>query len=150
MQTTQNPPMLKEGFSFSFYPNACKECGGECCVGESGYIFLTLNEAEKIATFLSLSLEDFARKYLLKVGYRFSLIEKPYKDGFACVFFDETTKSCQIYPLRPRQCVKFPFWDKLKGKKCSDLGELFALCRGVRNPAVNINIPQNLSTKSSK
>lgn len=147
MSIKQNPPTLKEGFSFSFYPSACKQCGGECCIGESGYIFLNLSEAEAIAKSLSLSLESFAKQYLLKVGYRFSLIEKPYKSGFACVFFDEDSKSCKIYPLRPKQCKDFPFWDKLRGKKCKDLGELFALCKGVENPAINVRIPQNLSTK---
>nr|WP_258864542.1 YkgJ family cysteine cluster protein [Helicobacter sp. MIT 01-3238] len=126
-------------FSFEFVPSACKECGGKCCVGESGYIFLSLSQAEAIADFLHLSLEDFARKYLIKVGYRFSLIEKRYENGFACVFFDEVKKSCQIYPLRPKQCVDFPFWDKMRGKKCEDLGELFALCRGVRNPANSVD-----------
>ncbi len=129
----------QKDFSFGFSKKACETCGGKCCVGESGYIFLSLKEAEQIAKFLSCSLEDFAKKYLIKVGYRFSLVEKPYQNGFACVFFDEQKKCCKIYPLRPKQCVDFPFWEKCKGKKCEELTELFAMCKGVVNPANSVN-----------
>lgn len=117
----------KEGFEFSFDSSACGSCGGRCCVGESGYIFLTLKEAESIATFLGVGFEDFVLHYVKKVGYRFSLIEKPYEDGFACVFFDTAKKQCGIYATRPAQCRSFPFWQGAK----EQLTELCALCPGI-------------------
>ncbi|ETD27388.1 YkgJ family cysteine cluster protein [Helicobacter canis] len=119
----------KAGFDFGFDSSACKGCGGRCCVGESGYIFLTLKEAESIATFLGVEFEEFVLHYVKKVGYRFSLIEKPYEDGFACVFFDTQKKQCGIYATRPAQCRSFPFWEGLRSK--SELAELCALCPGV-------------------
>ena len=32
----------QKDFSFGFSKKACETCGGKCCVGESGYIFLSL------------------------------------------------------------------------------------------------------------
>lgn len=117
----------KEGFEFSFDSSACGSCGGRCCVGESGYIFLTLKEAESIAISLGVAFEDFVLHYVKKVGYRFSLIEKPYEDGFACVFFDTAKKQCGIYEKRPAQCRSFPFWEGAK----EQFAELCTLCPGV-------------------
>ena len=103
--------MIKQdGYNYAFDPTACDKCGGGCCTGESGYIRTTIAEAEMIARFLGVGFDEFARKYLIKVGYGFSLVEKPYEDGYACVFFDETDRKCSIYPVRPRQCVDLPFW----------------------------------------
>lgn len=101
----------KDGYNFGFDESKCAECGGRCCTGESGYIKLTLDESERIAGALDLGIEEFAMKYLIKIGYGFSLKEKPYADGFACVFFDETNRNCGIYDTRPKQCREFPFWE---------------------------------------
>lgn len=110
---------------FIFNNDACKTCGGRCCIGESGYIFLSLKEAESIAKFLDLEFENFALKFLKKVGYRFSLIEKPYENGAACIFFDEQCKNCAIYSVRPSQCKSFPFWENLDK-------EALKICPGVK------------------
>ena len=48
--------ITKEGFDFSFNPKACEECGGKCCTGESGYIWVNPLEMQKIANFLNISL----------------------------------------------------------------------------------------------
>lgn len=120
----------KDGFDFSFDETCCKECGGKCCYGESGYIFVSVAEMRKIAEFLNMSLEDLALKYVRKVGYRFSFIEQKCvieSDGVRCVFFNENTKCCDIYPVRPRQCVTFPFWDMYK----KDKSELLSRCIGI-------------------
>ena len=122
--------MLKEkGFAFSFDSNKCQECGGKCCCGESGYIFVNAKEIENIAKFLEMDFESFCLKFVKKVGYRYSLIEKKEKNGmgYACVFFDEEKKQCKIYSVRPNQCVKFPFWDCYK----DDFSELLKECIGV-------------------
>ncbi|GLP63377.1 hypothetical protein HpBGD133_16290 [Helicobacter pylori] len=52
----------------------------------------------QISAFLQLELEEFSQKYVKKVGYKFSLLEKDAKEwGLACVFLDLETKKCQIY-----------------------------------------------------
>ena len=105
--------ICKDGFDYCFHEDACKECEGNCCIGESGYIWVTREEIKNIANFLKMDVEAFIDKYLFKVGYKFSIKEKKYKNGFACIFFDN---GCQIYPVRPKQCKSFPFWDYFKDK----------------------------------
>lgn len=105
--------ITKEGFNFNFDENKCNECGGKCCIGESGYIFLNINEIKKIAKFLNMDFETFTMKYIRKVGDRYSLIEKNHTSGKACIFFDDI-KKCSIYDVRPQQCRTFPFWDSFK------------------------------------
>lgn len=117
----------KDGFSFKFNPNACRDCKGNCCIGESGYIWISLNEIESLAIFLGLSIDEFSKRYLIKVGYRYSLKEKSFQDGYACIFFDENRLRCTVYDVRPNQCKTFPFWNYFK----SHLKELERECPGV-------------------
>ena len=114
----------KEGFSYKFNPDACKSCEGNCCIGESGYIWVSPIEIKEIAKFLGINEEEFKKEYLIKVGYKYSIKEKPYKGGFACVFFDN---GCKIYEVRPKQCRTFPFWDYFKDK----VDELKKECPGI-------------------
>jgi len=105
----------KEGFSFSFNPKACEECGGKCCTGESGYIWVTPIEMQKIANLLKISVDELKAMFLIKAGYKFSIKEKELdKNNYACWFFDEKTSRCKIYEARPNQCRTFPFWDFFK------------------------------------
>ena len=108
-----------EGFDFGFDSSACASCGGYCCTGESGYIWVKYHEIEAIADFLEQSVEDFATIHLKKVKHRYSLIERVReKEGdFACIFFDDALNRCSIYPVRPLQCRTFPFWDQYKNNR---------------------------------
>ncbi|PID47131.1 MAG: zinc/iron-chelating domain-containing protein [Proteobacteria bacterium] len=106
--------MSKEGFLFKFDPKACFTCKGNCCIGESGYIWANPSEIKRMADFLNMDFEDFIARYMIKVGFRFSLKEKPFDGGFACIFFDEQNLRCGIYDARPSQCKTFPFWDYFK------------------------------------
>jgi len=117
----------EEGFNYKFNPTACEECEGNCCIGESGYIWVSFKEIENISKFLGIDKDIFINKFLIKVGYKFSIKERPYKNGFACIFFDEKKKKCSIYPVRPKQCKTFPFWDYFK----NNLDELKKECPGV-------------------
>ncbi len=114
----------KEGFPYMFDPDACKECEGNCCIGESGYIWVSPEEIKEIAGFLNIDEDIFINRFLIKVGYRYSLREKPYKNGYACIFFEN---GCKIYPVRPNQCRTFPFWDYYKTR----VDELKKECPGI-------------------
>jgi len=116
----------KDGFAYKFNADACKNCEGNCCIGESGYIWVTPKEIEEIAKFLKMDTEFFRKNCLIKAGYKFSIREKPYKNGFACMFFDKN-KGCMIYPVRPKQCRTYPFWDYFK----THLDELKKECPGI-------------------
>lgn len=120
--------LIKEdGFSFSFDESKCKKCGGNCCIGESGYIWLSPKEKEGMAKFLDLNVDEFTKKYLTKVGYKYSIKEKSFNGGYACVFFDEKRLRCGVYEARPNQCRTFPFWDYFKTR----IRELERECPGV-------------------
>lgn len=110
--------VLKEGFDFAFDPQGCESCGGNCCIGESGNIWINKLEIEKLANHLKLSLNDLRIKHLEKRGYKYSIKEVQLsKDNYACVFFNLEKKQCSIYEARPIQCRTFPFWDYFKSNK---------------------------------
>ncbi len=101
----------ENGYNYQFTPSACGTCGGHCCTGEHGYIWIKYPEIEKLAQHLALDIKDFTKQYLKKVNYRYSLTEKQIaSDNFACVFFDTHKKQCSVYEARPSQCHSFPFW----------------------------------------
>ncbi len=112
-------PIKHDAYPYQFNALACEACGGHCCTGESGYIWVKYPEIESIAKFLELSIEDFAIMYLKKVKHRYSLIERyrEDKEDYACIFFDDTMSRCSIYSVRPLQCRSFPFWEQFKGDK---------------------------------
>ncbi len=122
--------MIKhEDYKFSFDEKACKSCGGKCCTGEHGAIWVSKDECEAFANALNLPLSEFEARFTHRIYGRTSLREKPYIDGYACVFFDETTKGCRFYEIRPQQCRTFPFWECYK----SDFRELKQECKGVKS-----------------
>ena len=117
----------EEGFAYGFNAKACEACQGNCCTGESGYIWVSQEERKAMAEYLKMSEEEFIKEYLLKIRYRFTLKELPYKEGFRCLFFDTTKKQCSIYPVRPHQCRTFPFWDYFK----ENIDEVVTECPGI-------------------
>lgn len=117
----------KDGFSYAFNSGACSSCAGRCCTGESGYIFVSKDEIQKIGKLLDLDIKDFVSRYLFKKGYKYSLKEIKYEDSYECVFFDRELNGCKIYDARPAQCITFPFWDYYKTR----VDELMQECPGI-------------------
>jgi Fe-S-cluster containining protein len=118
----------KEGFDFGFDPEACKNCSGNCCRGETGNIWVTQDEIEAMCHFLQTNQIDFISIYLNRVDNRFSIKERMGERGLECVFFDSLKKCCSIYPARPRQCSTFPFWEYFK----KHVDDLIKECPGIR------------------
>ena len=108
--------MIEEkGYNFKFDETVCSTCEGNCCIGESGYIWINYKEIENLAQYLNISVDEVAQKYIFKVGYKYSLREKKIsKNNYACIFFDLQLKRCSIYEARPKQCRTFPFWEHFK------------------------------------
>ena len=105
----------KKGWRFSFSPSACASCGGKCCTGESGDIWVDKKRMHIIAKFLGIEIGDFFQKYIRRKGMGFSLREVEIEpNNFACIFFDTEKKQCSIYEVRPPQCKSFPFWSEFK------------------------------------
>ena len=104
-------------FNYKFDELKCKECEGNCCIGESGYIWITNYEITFLADHLGISQKETIDKYLFKARYKYSIKEKQLpENNYACVFFDLDKKQCSIYDARPKQCRTFPFWDYFKEK----------------------------------
>jgi Fe-S-cluster containining protein len=89
----------------------CTQCGN-CCSGEPGYVWVTKDEIRRIARFLGREDETLDRSQVRRVGFRYSLTEKP---GGDCIFLrrQSGTTSCVIHPVRPLQCRKWPFWTEV-------------------------------------
>lgn len=102
-------------YPYKFDELKCAMCDGNCCIGESGYIWITKQEIENLTKHLNITIDELAQKFIFKVGYKFSIREKLIsKNNYACVFFDLTKKQCSIYEVRPSQCRTFPFWEYFK------------------------------------
>jgi len=119
--------MTKEGFPFAFNPSACESCEGNCCIGESGYVWVTPPEIKAIANTLEIDEADFRKQHLRKVQYRYSLKERQVGKSFECEFFDIKQRRCTIYDVRPSQCRTFPFWDYFK----EHINEVEKECPGI-------------------
>ncbi len=107
MKKPTEPTWYAGGLAF-----ACRGCGN-CCAGpEEGYVWTDKPEIEAMARHLGITPEQFMRQYTRRIGVRFSLIEK--QPGKDCIFLTQTAtgKGCQVYPVRPRQCRTWPFWNE--------------------------------------
>ena len=101
-------PWYHSGLAFN-----CRQCGN-CCDGpEEGYIWISKEEIIKLADFLKIAPQQLKKKYLRRVGLRYSLIEK--QSSKDCIFLSrnpDQTINCDIYHLRPLQCRTWPFWSE--------------------------------------
>ena len=120
----------KEGFNFAFDPKGCETCKGNCCIGESGYIWINASEINALALHLNLTVDELKYKYLTKIGYKYSIKEvKLASNNFACCFFNLEKRQCSIYHVRPNQCRTFPFWDYFKENE----EEVYKECPAIKN-----------------
>ena len=83
----------------------CQRCGC-CCGGEPGYVWVERPEIVRMSEHLGISVAEFRSRYLRRVGFRLSLIEKPNGD---CILLRDGR--CTVYSVRPLQCRTFPFWE---------------------------------------
>ncbi|MFN0059107.1 MAG: YkgJ family cysteine cluster protein [Planctomycetota bacterium] len=90
-------PWYRDGLRFE-----CTQCG-HCCKIE-GYVWVDEPKIAEIAGFLKVSPAHVREEFVIRVGTRLSLTEKP---NHECVFWQD---GCTIYPVRPEQCRTFPFW----------------------------------------
>jgi uncharacterized protein len=84
------------------------ECqgGGKCCTsrGQYGYVYLTLEDRQRLARHMGLSTLAFTRRFCKNTDGYFHLKDP---EG-SCEFLEKT--SCSVYRARPTQCRTWPFW----------------------------------------
>jgi hypothetical protein len=86
-----------------------------CCAGEPGFVFLTVEDVDRLAGRFHLSREVFLQRYCRTTqssGFFYSLLEK---SDNACIFLTE--KGCGVYEDRPLQCRTYPFWIRIMENK---------------------------------
>ena len=111
---------FSDGLSFE-----CTRCG-DCCRGEPGYVWVTLEEAGAIAASVAMPFRDFESSCLRRIGRKMSLLEKPNGD---CILWQDG-KGCTVYDVRPLQCRTFPFWSE-NIRSAQAWHDLAARCPGV-------------------
>jgi Fe-S-cluster containining protein len=94
-------PWYQEGLRFR-----CTRCG-HCCTGTPGYVWVNDQELAAIAAFLDEPPAQTRAVYTYQADRGRSLREQGNGD---CVFYDRS-RGCTIYPVRPRQCRTWPFWE---------------------------------------
>lgn len=114
-----------------FYKNGLKfECqgSGKCCTshGEYGFVFLTLNDRQRIAKHLKISTLQFTKSYCQKNKGLFHLREDLGNPD--CLFLKN--KRCSIYSARPTQCRTWPFWPEVLNAKTWSK-DVASFCPGV-------------------
>ncbi len=71
----------------------CIQCG-KCCMGDPGYVFLFVDEIERIAKFLEISKDEFIEKFTKTYATFYSLIEQESGD---CIFLENG--KCKIHEV---------------------------------------------------
>jgi uncharacterized protein len=94
-------PWYQDGLRFR-----CTRCG-HCCTGAPGYVWVNEEEVADIARHLRQTPAEVEALFTRVVGRRRSLRERPNGE---CIFYDQQA-GCTIYPVRPRQCRTWPFWE---------------------------------------
>src|SRR4051794_10985472 len=94
-------PWYEAGLRFE-----CTRCGA-CCTGEPGFVWIDDEELAALARFLGEPPDQVRDLYTRRTRGKRTIREKANGD---CVFF-ERGKGCTVYPVRPRQCRTWPFWE---------------------------------------
>jgi hypothetical protein len=112
-------PWYQDGLRFE-----CTRCG-KCCSGFPGFVWVSPDEIKRIAEFRGETVEEATGLHTRVIYGRRSLRDNLRDD---CVFYDPAV-GCLIYPVRPRQCQTWPFWESnLASKEAWDRAE--AVCPG--------------------
>ena len=86
----------------------CKGCG-YCCSCEPGYVFLSQDDMNRMASGLGLDVRTFTDTYcrIVDMGL-FKMVSLLEKENNDCIFLKDG--KCRVYDCRPVQCSTYPFW----------------------------------------
>jgi Fe-S-cluster containining protein len=109
---------------------SCLGCG-DCCRGPGGYVWLTEEEARRIADALDLEFAAFAARMLRTTAGGLALVDTA---GGDCPLL-AADGDCRVYAERPTQCRTWPWWREnlVSEKRWNDLA---ARCPGMNRGQV--------------
>jgi len=93
---------MAEGLRFECQPGCT-----ECC-RQKGFVYLTEDDAPRMAAFLGMSVPAFEGKFIYRTRNRLRL--RVPRDA-TCLFLMDG--GCSIHAAKPTQCRIFPFWPEL-------------------------------------
>ena len=97
------PEWWEAGIRFTCLPNC-----GRCCDEPDGLVYLTKEDAKRIAASMNKDVEIWLEEDARKThDGRFVLKSTP--DKGTCIYIEED-KGCKIHSVKPAQCSAFPFW----------------------------------------
>ena len=83
----------------------CANCPDPCCRWVTPPM-VTHEEAQRIAEHVGADITEITTSEQLPDGRR--VLHLKAKDSGCCAFYDETTKKCKVYHVRPADCRLFP------------------------------------------
>jgi len=92
-----------EGVAFRCQPNC-----GRCCDQPGGIVYLSPDDAERLAEHAGLDVEAWLERDARKTFDGRYVLKSREEDG-VCIHLNEQ-KQCSIYEVRPQQCKAFPWW----------------------------------------
>ena len=101
-------PWYRNGLRFQ-----CTQCGN-CCTGAAGVVWVDDEDISQIAQYLDKPVGEIRLMHTRLFRGGVSLTEFANGD---CTFLDPKTRGCSIYPVRPRQCRTWPFWNSNLGSE---------------------------------
>ena len=80
----------------------CRRCGA--CCNQPGFVYLSPEDAERLAVFLHKDSYAFTEQYCLLMDRRHLALRK--RPDETCLFLE--LHGCSVYSARPQQCRDFP------------------------------------------
>lgn len=119
---TDKTPFYKDGLCFE-----CESCG-DCCRthGEYAFVYLSTQDVDAITEYLGMKRIDFLNAHCQ--NDEFGNVHLTMTDG-DCNFLDEKGY-CSVYPVRPKQCIAWPFWTENLNPEAWD-GPVRECCPGI-------------------
>ena len=96
-------PWWMEGVSFRCQPNC-----GRCCDEPGGLVYLSPDDAVRLAQHANLSVEDWLKRDTRTTADGRYILRSREEDG-VCIHLNERMQ-CSVYDVRPQQCRAFPWW----------------------------------------
>ena len=96
-------PWWMEGVHF-----ACQLNCGKCCDQPGGIVYLSPDDAQRLADHAGLSVEAWLTRDTRQTFDGRFVLKSRESDG-VCIHLNERHQ-CSIYEVRPQQCRAFPWW----------------------------------------